>query len=179
MTPARAALYAAALMLMPVPASANPAAPPCQPGSNAALARQAGDWEGVFQRFDAAGTLVEQFRSRIAIVMPDACNGPYTQTNIYYPVGKPPQTIASSGTVIGGVIRFENDRIAGWAAADPHDSSARISTLHIQNKHDAGYMFEQIHLSSDGNRRFRVAQYFDGTGQLLRRTLINEVRAAR
>lgn len=147
-----------------------------EPTCQSALSRQAGEWEGIFQRLDSSGKLIEQFSSHIHIDMPEPCNGPYQQINTYIREGQPVQKIISSGIVANGIIRFENATVAGWAAAERNSDQGQISTLTIQNKDGSGYMVEQIHLSANGLQRHRVAQYFDASGTLLRRTLIAEKR---
>ncbi|MCU0757876.1 MAG: CpcT/CpeT family chromophore lyase [Steroidobacteraceae bacterium] len=143
-----------------------------------AIARQQGVWKGTFRRYDADGRLAAEFPSEI-VTRVENRDGQlrYRQTNRYSPAGAPPQVIESSGVIRGGRIEFANERLTGWSMDVPGDASGRSSVLVMQYQDGSGLVVHEIiSLSEDGRRRSRAAQYLEG-GRLLRRTLIDEVKA--
>jgi hypothetical protein len=174
----------ASALLAAAPGQTEQAAPPAQattPDLRTAMpvtARQEGVWRGTFRRIDAEGKVIETFPTEITIRFPTSGPFQYEQTNIYRPEGKPEVVIPTKGNFDGERIVFENQRVRGWAMDDKGDRNNRTTLLFIENLDGTGsYMYETIHVSDDGNRRARVAQFFDAKGALQRRTLVDETRS--
>ncbi|MHA7819602.1 MAG: DUF3598 family protein [Erythrobacter sp.] len=137
-----------------------------------------GEWVGTFRRFDAEGNLQAELPSRIIVRFPqDDERGQYHQTNILTLPSGDEQRIDSFGRWDGNVLRFTNERLEGSYFLLPEDPTGRSSVLLMRFTDGSGLeISEIITLSIDGTRRHRVAQFFRN-GELIRRTLVDEVRA--
>jgi hypothetical protein len=176
------------LLLCTLLATANPAPanPPAAPATRdeiqpipAAMAQMEGVWKGVFRRYDADGVLAETLPSQVHIRFPkDRPGVDYHQINMLMLANGTVQTIESLGRWDGRVLRFANARVDGWYMPLADDASGLNSVLFMAFKDGSGLTVSEIvTLSPDGTRRFRAAQYLAG-GKVVRRTLIDETRAA-
>jgi hypothetical protein len=162
----------------PYTPQSSSAALPSQTTARAALkAQMQGVWRGTFRRFGPDGTLIEALPSEVQISFPEGGPADYRQTNILtLPDGRR-QTIATTGNWNANRLVFSNPRVDGWFMALPKDASGLNSVLFLTFKDGSGLtVSEIITLSPDGTRRMRAAQYV-AHGQLIRRTLIDEVRS--
>jgi hypothetical protein len=176
------------LLLSALLVAANPAptAAPAAPAARAeispipaAMARMEGVWKGVFRRYDADGVLAETLPSEVHIRFPtDNPDTHYHQTNLLTLANGTVQKIDSFGRWDGKMLRFANARVDGWYMPLAEDASGLNSVLFMAFKDGSGLTVSEIvTLSPDGTRRFRAAQYLAG-GKVVRRTLIDETRAA-
>ncbi|MFN9619200.1 MAG: CpcT/CpeT family chromophore lyase [Synechococcaceae cyanobacterium] len=157
-----------------------------EPSPPPALVRQQGVWQGTFQRYDADGVLQDRFASTVVVRIEEGCGGArYHQSNHYrWPDGSQ-QTIDSHGEIREGRIWVRNGQFEGWAVDVPAAAGGgggaagdgdTVGVLRLWSREPGGpQMLELIHVSADGRRRHRVTQTLRD-GQLVRRTLIDEVR---
>jgi hypothetical protein len=144
------------------------------------IARQEGVWEGMFRRLDPGANKTAEFKTRIVTRLYGDERMPriYHQTNTYFlPDGKT-QVIDTPGEFRGGRLLFGNDRVTGWSTDDRTDPTGRTAFLYMDSLTDVGqYVYEMINLSDDGTRRTRMTQFLKA-GQVLSRTLIDEVKVS-
>ena len=141
------------------------------------VGRLVGVWKGTFRRYDAEGKLTATFPSEIiARLKPEGHVVRYHQTNRYQlPDGKL-QVIESIGEVRDGRIWFANERVDGWSMEVSEDASRRMTILMMNFKDGTGsYVHEVISLSDDGKKRSRATQFLKD-GNVIRRTLIDEIK---
>lgn len=139
------------------------------------LARNEGVWEGYYRYYDAAGTKIDEHRSRLVCRIKE--DSQYHQTNMYrWADGKKetrdfPAKIEGDKLILSGIIE-------GWAAAVDLDDKQRTMMLHWTRQGEPDlYLYEMIQLSDDSNARARVWQWFRND-RLMQRTLIDEVRVS-
>jgi len=141
----------------------------------ATVARQQGVWRGTFRRYDDAGKLTAEFPSEIiARVIERDGKRMFHQTNIYSPAGAPQQKIDSFGEIRDGRVWFSNERVEGWSMDIPQDPTGLGAIIYMNYKDGSGlYVYEIIARSADGQRRSRATQFLR-SGQIVRRTMIDE-----
>jgi len=135
------------------------------------LARNEGVWEGYYRYYDAAGSKLDEHRSRLVCRIKD--DRDYHQTNMYrWADGKKetrdfPAEIRGNKLILSGIID-------GWAAAVDLDEQSRTMMVHWTRSGEPDlYMYEMIQISDDGNARARVWQWFRND-RLMQRTLVDE-----
>lgn len=139
------------------------------------LARNEGVWEGYYRYYDAAGSKIDEHRSRLICRIID--DHDYHQTNVYRWAGGKKETRDFPAEIQGERLVFTNE-ITGWAQAVDLDEHGRTMMLHwTRNGEPDLYLYEMIQLSDDGEARARVWQWFK-KDRLLQRTLIDERRVS-
>ena len=134
------------------------------------LARTLGAWEGTYTRVNPAGHLLDRHRSRLTCDWLD--DGTYMQVNEYFWDDGRTQTFRFPGTISGGRLHFDTERIVG----DAWEIGPTNMVLHWVYKDDpTGFLWELITLTDNFNRKSRVWQHFDA-GQLVAVTVISEER---
>lgn len=141
-------------------------------------ARMEGTWTGLFRRYDAQGVLQDTLPSEITVrFLPDGEAFDYAQTNVLRPPGRPVQRIESFGKWDVDRLRFSNARLDGWAQDVAADPTGLTSVFSMTYKDGSGMSVSEIvTLAPDGKSRMRATQYSVG-GKIVRRTLIDEVKA--
>ena len=141
------------------------------------LARHEGVWEGMYRYYDADGNKVDEHKSRLVCRFPESGEIDYHQTN-YYTWADGSTEERDFPTQMGdGRLLFSGD-IQGWAAELPVDENKRTILLHWTRKDTPDvYLYEMIQISDCGRYRSRVWQWFK-SGQLVKRTLIDESKVS-
>ena len=142
-----------------------------------ALVKQQGVWRGSFRRYDAGCDLLETLPSTVTIrVLEEAGHWLYNQSNLFGPEDAPLRRIEARGELHSGRVWFASERYRGWAMDLPGEQPAAGSLL-VMHPHDPAdpEVHEIISCSSDGRRRWRVAQMLK-EGRLVGRTVIDEER---
>jgi Domain of unknown function (DUF3598) len=143
------------------------------------VAQMQGIWNGTFRRYAPDGSLVETLPSKIEVRFPRGADHDYHQTNVLTLADGKEQRLETFGRWDGRVLRYSSARIDGSFARAAEDPTGLSSVLFMQFKDGSGMTVSEIvTVSPDGTRRMRAAQYI-ANGKLLRRTLIDETRAAR
>lgn len=144
--------------------------------------RHVGVWDGMFRRVDADGIIVASFRSRVIFRLLDDAHWPaiYRQTNSYFaPDGSVMQSFDTEGSFVGDRIRYESDRVRGWAADDPLDEYGANSLLFMDILYRPGErVYEMAQISECGQYRTRTVQFLKD-GRTMQRTLIDETLLTR
>lgn len=139
--------------------------------------RHVGVWAGTFRRLDADGNKTAEFRSEVIFRLLDNALWPnvYRQTNIYYDdAGAVTQRIDTDGHFDGERLRYESDRVRGWAADDPLDERGNNALLFMEILYrEAEYVYEMAQISQCGQFRTRTVQFLRD-GRTVQRTLIDE-----
>ena len=139
------------------------------------LARNEGVWDGYYRYYDAAGTKIDEHRSRLICRIKD--DRDYHQTNLYRWADGRKETRDFPATVEGNKLTLSGI-IEGWCAAVDLDENQRTLMLYWTREGEPDlYLYEMIQLSDDGNARARIWQWFRND-RLMQRTLIDEVRVA-
>jgi len=141
------------------------------------LAAQMGVWEGTFRRYDAEGRLREAFASTVVQRL-EAREGRwhYSQTSLFPEAADGPKRIEASGWIEGGRLRFESDRLSGWAMDIPDAPGTTV--LLLESRDGSNLRMQEIsQLVEEGRRRFRTTQTLR-EGQLLSRTHMEERRTS-
>jgi hypothetical protein len=141
---------------------------------------QQGVWDGEYVHLDRDHTIVDRHRSRIICRIDDDEERPVMrQTNIYTWADGTREIRYFEATCEGDRVVYDNDLIVGWNVDGKHDPQHRTILVGWTRRDAPDIQFyEYINPSADGERKHRVWQWFSG-GDLIRRTLINEVRASR
>jgi hypothetical protein len=142
------------------------------------VAQMQGVWTGTFRRYAPDGTLVETLPSRIEVRFPQGAAHDYHQTNVLTLADGKEQRLETYGRWDGRVLRYSSARIDGSFARATEDPTGLSSVLFMRFKDGSGMnVSEIVTVSPDGTRRMRAAQYIVH-GRIVRRTMIDEVRAS-
>jgi hypothetical protein len=139
------------------------------------LAKNGGVWEGVYRHYDSAtGKLVDEHLSRLICRIKEGEVNDYEQSNYYFWEDGRTDVREFPANYRDGRIWFDNELIAGWAAAMQPDDYNRSQCLNWVRKGEPDlYLYEMIQNSEDGLGRYRVWQWFRN-GKCFQRTLIDE-----
>ncbi len=143
-------------------------------------AKMEGVWEGVFRRVDPEGQIIETLPSRIIVrLLPDGEEYDYHQINLLNPDTDAEQRIESYGKWDVDRLRFFNDRLEGWAKSVAADEAGQTSVFLMEFKDGSGLTVSEVvsFRPGDPDVRMRATQYMRD-GQILRRTLIDEVKVS-
>lgn len=139
------------------------------------LVRHEGDWYGTYVHVDGDGREVDRHASHLIADFPDDGSMDYHQTNRYGWADGRREEHLFPGTydAASGKMIFDTERIDGWA----READERHVQLQFTYKGGSDqYVYEFVHLSDDGQHRTRIWHWYDGDGQVYRRTLIAETR---
>jgi hypothetical protein len=139
------------------------------------LIQNGGVWEGVYRHYSAVtGKLVDEHLSRLICRITEGEANDYHQTNYYYWEDGRTEIRDFPAQYKDGRIWFDNELIAGWAAAMQPDDFHRSQCLNWIRKGEPGlYLYEMIQNSDDGKGRYRTWHWFKD-GKCFQRTLIDE-----
>ena len=143
------------------------------------LARHEGVWDGSYKYYNAAGTLIDEHKSRLFCRFSEDGKYPYHQTNYYtWPDGR--QDIRDFPAEYRDKrIWWNNDLIIGsaWEVGEDHEKRAMM--LYWQRTGDPSlYLYEMIQISADGQNRCRTWHWIRN-GLLETRTAIEETFVTR
>ncbi len=138
------------------------------------LARHEGVWDGTYKYYNAAGTLVDEHKSRLFCRFSEDTKYPYHQTN-YYTWADGRQDIRDFPAEYRDKrVWWNNDLIIGsaWEVSEDHENRAMM--LYWQRTGDPSlYLYEMIQISADGQNRCRTWHWIRN-GILETRTAIEE-----
>lgn len=142
------------------------------------LARHEGVWDGTYKYYNAAGTLVDEHRSRLFCRFVDGPM-PYHQTN-YYTWGDGRSEVREfPATYHDKRIWWDNELIKGSAWEVGEDGNARAMMLTWERTGDPSlYLYEMIQIADDGATRCRTWHWIRN-GRLETRTAIEETFVTR
>ena len=142
------------------------------------LARHEGVWDGTYKYYNAAGTLVDEHKSRLFCRFVDGPM-PYHQTNYYTWADGRSEVREFPATYHDKRIWWDNELIKGSAWEVGEDSNARAMMLTWERTGDPSlYLYEMIQIADDGATRCRTWHWIRN-GRLETRTAIEETFVTR